>query len=200
MATDTLQGDEAVATSWDEAFANYQREEAAYAASAREYEMAIAAYDAERVDRDDEFTAYGLKAPELTHGDVMSVVVPAIMEREFGRLGYPLYPPKDVEEYNAKYPAIMAEAAGITADYLDWRRHGSEAYDRLVSPAETAHDAACDKLWGARNRLLGAPAPDVRAMLIKLDLLASIMAESDSEDGAHVATIRDDAHRFFPGE
>lgn len=197
MATETLQTKPPSATSWNEAFAEFQREEAAYAIAAADYESAVAAYDVELPDRDDEFNAYGLKSPTLTHRDVMSFVAPAIMEREFGKVGYPLYPPKDVEEYNAKYPAIMAEAARVTADYLDWRRCGSEAYARIVEPAEEKHDDACDKRANARNRLLNTPAPDVGAMLIKLDLLASIMAESDSEDAAHVATVRDEARRLM---
>lgn len=182
---------------WAEALNRHRRAEAEYDRVSTHYSDACRAYDAECPDRDAEFERYGLRCPNLERENIVRIVRAALCMSEFGGTGMFLYPPDKRAEQTSKMPEIAVDAERIADDYLAWRSHKSEAYDRIVGPAEEKHDAAVDMRSAARTALLETQAPDTEAMLFKLDLLSSIMAEGDAEDADQVVNIRDDARRLL---
>jgi len=178
---------------WNAALDNYRREEAAYANVAVEYEAACRAYDSERPDAPEEFTTYGLTdtisidRDELIRRTELRIVVNDYVE------GNPDREPLTAQERGA----VAVKATRLVDAFAEWRQQAREVELRIYAPAEKKHDAACDKIWEARNKLLNTPAPDAQAMLFKVDILARLMSESLEQDAPAVALIRDDAHRLF---
>lgn len=196
MTTDELTTERPVhSTDWAEAFHNYQREVEAYASVAAEYEAAAEEYHrALPEDQGDDFTPYGLHqciAPNRN-----SLIVNAelrIIMRDFKERGDEGLTPDELAR-------VRGEAARVVDNFLEWKAERAKAQEKAserYDPAEKKHDAACDRLSHARTKLLNTAAPDVEAMLFKLDLLAGYMAECDAEDAKSVGLIRDDASRLL---
>jgi hypothetical protein len=176
--------------SWDDALGAYEREKSAYDGVAAEYHAACADYDAAVADRSAEFAEYGLTRLAATYSrdHAMLRAEISIVMRDYKGRSERLTP----EELGS----VRAKAASVADAFLEWTATWSA--ERLkLDPAEKDHDAACDKLWNVRKMLLGTPAPDTQALLFKLDVLASLMAECDSEDAEPVALIRDDTRRLL---
>jgi hypothetical protein len=188
---------------WSAALSAYRREEAAYAVVSSEYEAVCRTLDCEisALDRgifakSRDFDTYGLLGSghskdreELIRDTELRITMTDYVEGNPGR------GPLSAEERGA----IAEKATRLVDDYLAWSRQVAEAKARIYDPAEVAHDAACDKIWTARAKLLSTPAPDASALLCKLDILAGQMIEADEQDAPAVALIRDDAKRLLAG-
>lgn len=191
MATDELTTDRPTSsTDWAEAFHNYQREEAAYASVAAEYEAACAEYESAWPDRTADFEPYGLSRFTDRKQDrdqlIRKTELRLVMRDYKGR-----------DQLNPKeLGALREEAARIVDDFLGWLEQWNVA-SLSIEPAEERHNEACDRLSDARNKLLNTPAPDTVAMLFKLDVLASLMAESCEQDAPAAALLSEDAHRLI---
>jgi len=191
MATDDLITDRPTSsTEWAEAFHNYERAKNAEAQVEAELDAASSAWHEAVPDRADEFAAYGLlRWADKSDRDKLfrDVEVRIIMRDHKGRER--LTP----EELGA----VREEAARAADDFLAWVALDFEASKRIYGDVQERFDAACDLRCAAQDKLLTTPAPDADAMLYKLDLLSSVMAEHQSEDAESVAAIRDDARRLL---
>lgn len=177
--------------SWADALANFQRESVAYKQAAAKYEAACAEYERAFPDRDKEFAAYGLtrfNGPDANREGIMLRADVSIVLRDFKGRKERLTP----EELGK----VREEAARVADEFLAWTAQW-DAASRSIEPAEKEHDAACDKLAEARNTLLATPAPDIAAMVMKLNVLASLMLESREDDAGTVQLLCNDAHRLL---
>lgn len=185
---DTL-GRPAEQLTWADALQNYRSAEAAYADVASEYLLASRKYEASTTGGE-EFSALGLQRWSDTanrDGLMMRAEMSLVLRDHKGRTDS--LTPKELG-------ALREKAARIVDDFIDW--HGRWcAASKVFEPTEQKHDSACDRLFEARKELLKLPAPDTEAMLFKLDLLAKLLRECDSEDAGSVESLRDDAQRLF---
>jgi len=169
-------------SAWDEALAAYRREVAAYERSAMEYEAACRAHDNDSPPEPELSAVYKVETFEVDRDRLIRSAQVAIAARD--------YPLRGAQHFSPRVMGEIAEKATlITDEYLLWRNQHKAAWQRF-KPAEEKHDAACDRLWKARDRLLNTPAPDAEAMLLKLDVLAEDMRESCVEDAPRVASLR----------
>lgn len=169
---------------WCAAFSRYQSEEAAYDRAAADYSATCETYYRESPDRTEEFAAYGLRFGKDREQLIRNAEV-AIAIRDYK--GHHISP--------ELFDAATEEATRVVDAFLAYRKQHSEAFERIVEPAERKHDAAVDARHKAREALLNTPAPDGAAIAVKLDVLAAIM-EGD-QNYEYVAPIRADARRLL---
>jgi hypothetical protein len=170
---------------WRIVLTDYEREVAAYAIVEAEYTAACRAADAECPTRDEEFKVYGLTHPRIRRQDAIAQVDSCLAERDNGQLTSQEQAGRDTETLR------------IVSDYFDYYQKRAEVMERIYRPAEEKHDVACDLRRRAWDKVIGTPAPDAEALLLKLDLLTDELISCDDEDAERLDAIRQDARRLL---
>ncbi|MEA3038555.1 MAG: hypothetical protein QOE79_1068 [Sphingomonadales bacterium] len=102
-------------------------------------------------------------------------------------------PPRSGEDWDAALGAFRAARAAV-AEIEAASAGASFAEEEAWLPR---HDAACDRMEAAVARAIALPAPDLRALAVKLELLFAHEIEPNAVDDAWLAAIREDALRLL---
>jgi hypothetical protein len=180
-----------VRVAWDRAIDDLRGVEEEYARVNPQHTAAFEAAEADCPRESEFFSRYNLGCYEdegkgrVRNFRAARIALVTERCRELGRLL------TDTEAQEA-----AAEAERVVSEFDAWAKRRDEAHERHQCDMwETRFDALVDKRWAAQQAVINAEAPDLNAMLVKLELLASVM---DGEvDQARVAAIRDDARRLL---
>ncbi len=171
MATDTLQNDSALATSWDEAIARFGELNAAFEKALDRHTEAENAAGEERPREDRFFDTYGL-------GMGMS------RRRVIDALRW--YSDRTGDRINEHEVADEFEACQARSKDAAKRHNVDELQERIEELQEP---------WGAaRDAIMVIPAPDTGALLVKLDIAFGSLRTDHGESAMA------DARRLLGGE
>jgi hypothetical protein len=173
---------------WRIVLSDYQSVEAEYQRLSVEYEAKSAAYQAECGEPNPDFETYGLGrfGNDSREKQIRNVEIAIIIKDYVG-----------TEPSADDFAEIARKAATLVDEHKAYLAHRDEAFARTIGQIDKPWEAALDKVFHARAKLLKTPAPDTSAVIYKLDLLAPLMVENDEEDAEAVSAIRDDARRLF---
>lgn len=174
---------------WRIALSEYESEVAAYNKVLAEYEEAARLSDDEIAQHAKPFERFLPIDLRYVSDAVAGVTRQLLMER-------PTYGNGEVVS-RSEHLEAQAEAVKIVADYSAYCDERQKIQETVYYPAEKKHDAACDKLSDAREKLFQTPAPSPSAMLAKMRILAAYVNECQGEDAERFNAVVADAERLF---
>ncbi len=176
---------------WDKEFARFQRVKAEYD---RLCDAETAADDAagEAVPREARFfEQYGLYMGNDRKAAVRAITH-ACYRRDLGQRGYPLYPQREREAFDAKMAEINAEAERVADEFITFKARTEEAKRRYrCKELAEQRSSYLPRYVEARDALIAVPAPDNAALLTKMEIAA------ESLDDEHAESALLDARRLL---
>jgi hypothetical protein len=176
---------------WNAVVADFEQKKATRDSVGEKMTDAEEAY-IEEVSGRDFWAEYGLPGLLKTRADVLKELryLPATIAGRAAARGEPL-----TDEFIS---GLYRDLPRIADEYMAHSQLCEEARKRYgLKENEAAYDVAATAFWEAQKKLLDTPAPDVSAILYKLDVVAAVMTEDCEQDAPAVSLIRDDMRRLF---
>lgn len=179
-----------VRAAWDQAVAHLRLVEEEFAHMSAQHTAAFEAAQAACPREAEFFSRYGLgcwenedKGRALNLGAARAAVIRERC-RDLGRM---LTAEEDQH--------ATAAAEHVVTSFDEWRKRYEEAHKRHHCDLwQERFDAVVDKRWSAQQAVIDAEAPDLQALLVKLEILIGMM--DGQEDLGRVIAIREDARRL----
>ena len=177
-------------STWDAEYARFKAVDVEYDRRILAEEEAREAVDAECPREDRFFDEYDLRMG-MKREAVVWHARHAVAERE-GFNGLVLFPKESAVISNRKADALRAEAERIADEFMAYQERHNEAWERhgVDGLREVAEEYR--PLWfAARDRFMAVPAPDVEALLVKLQIAGTWV------DDDYVTSSFEDARRLL---